>query len=197
MNKEINLHIDELYAQLKDAVIMMVDDEPLLMDVLQAFLEEDGYHNFIKVQDSRKALEVLHNERPDILLLDLKMPHVDGFEILETVRTSQDIERIPVIVLTSSTDAATKLRALELGATDFLAKPVDASEMVLRLRNTLTVKAYQDQLTYYDALTHLPNRKLFIDRLQWLLTKARRERSRVAVLDIGLDRFKQDCETEC
>lgn len=191
MKKEIDLHIDELYAHLKDAVIMMVDDEPLLMDVLQAFLEEDGYHNFIKVEDSRKAMDVLHSERPDIMLLDLKMPHVDGFEILEEVRGSQDGERIPVIVLTSSTDAETKLRALELGATDFLAKPVDASEMVLRLRNTLTVKAYQDQLTYYDALTHLPNRKLFMDRLEWLLRKARRERSRVAVLDIGLDRFKQ------
>jgi len=191
MNETLDPHIDELYSQLKDAVIMMVDDEPLLMEVLQAFLEEEGYHNFIKVEDSRKAIDMLQSERPDILLLDLKMPHVDGFQILEAVRGGEDIDRMPIIVLTSSTDAETKLRALELGATDFLAKPVDASEMVLRLRNTLTVKAYQDQLTYYDSLTHLPNRKLFIDRLEWLLKKARRESGRVAVLDIGLDRFKQ------
>ncbi len=81
MKNENEPHIDELYAQLKDAVIMMVDDEPLVMDVLQAFLEEDGYHNFIKVEDSRKAVDILHSERPDILLLDLKMPHVGGFEI--------------------------------------------------------------------------------------------------------------------
>lgn len=189
--ESVDTHTSELYPHLKDAVIMMVDDEPVLMDVLQVFLEEDGYSNFIQVEDSRQALGTLRRERPDILLLDLKMPHIDGFEILEAVRGGDCMARIPIIVLTSSSDAQTKLKALELGATDFLAKPVDASELALRLRNTLTVKAYQDQLTYYDTLTHLPNRTLYLDRLQQLLPQARTDRSRLAVLHIGLDRFKQ------
>lgn len=185
------VHIEELHSQLKDARIMMVDDEPVLMDILEVFLEEKGYSNFVKVDDSRQALDALVDEPPDVLLLDLKMPHVDGFDILEALRGHTLLERMPVIVLTSSSDAETKLRALELGATDFLAKPVDSSELALRLRNTLTVKAYQDQLAFYDALTHLPNRKLFIDRLEWLLKKARRDSQRVALLDISLDRFKE------
>lgn len=185
------LEADELYARLKEAKIMLVDDEPVLMEVLQAFLEDNGYSQFITVEDSRAALGLICQERPDVLLLDLKMPHVDGFEILSAVRSSEGFAQLPVIVLTSSSDAPTKLRALELGATDFLAKPVDASELALRLRNTLTVKAYQDQLTYYDALTKLPNRKLYLDRLGWLLKTARRENQRMAILDIGLDRFKK------
>ncbi|MCB1678351.1 MAG: EAL domain-containing protein [Halioglobus sp.] len=191
MIESASIHIGELYSRLQEARILLVDDEPILMDVLQAFLEEKGYKHFTKVADSRNALAALNDELPDVLLLDLKMPHVDGFEILEAVRASKLLEQLPVIVLTSSSDAETKLRALELGATDFLAKPVDSSELALRLRNTLTVKAYQDRLTYYDALTQLPNRRLFIDRLEWLLKKARRDGQRLAILNIGLDRFKQ------
>lgn len=190
-----SLHIAELYSELTAANIMMVDDEPLLMDVLEILLEEKGYHNFIKIDESREAISVVDEMRPDVLLLDLNMPFVDGFDILKAIRSKPETQHMPVIILTSSSDSASKLKALELGATDFLAKPVDGSELSLRLRNTLLVKAYQDQLTYYDFLTHLPNRKLFIDRLDWALAKAKREAGRVAVVKIGLDRFKQINDT--
>jgi diguanylate cyclase (GGDEF)-like protein len=98
---------------------------------------------------------------------------------------------VPTIVLTSSTDAATKLKALELGATDFLAKPVDASELVLRLRNTLAAKAYRDRLANYDLLTGLPNRQTFMDRLAWSIRHATRYSQTGAVLQLGLDEFKR------
>lgn len=186
-----SLHIAELYSELTAANIMMVDDEPLLMDVLEILLEEKGYHNFIKIEDSREAISTVDEMRPDVLLLDLNMPNVSGFDILKSVRSNPETQHMPVIILTSSSDSKSKLQALELGATDFLAKPVDGSELSLRLRNTLLVKAYQEQLTYYDFLTHLPNRKLFIDRLDWLLAKSKRDSNKVAVVKIGLDRFKQ------
>lgn len=174
-----------------DAVIMMIDDEPLVMDVLQTCLEEHGYHFFIKIEDSTTAVDAIFNERPDVVLLDLNMPEVDGFAILKALRENPDTRFLSVIVLTSSNDSNTKLKALEMGATDFLAKPVDRSELVLRIRNTLTVKAYQDQLAYYDTLTQLPNRKLFLDRLDWALKCAAREKDQVAVLNIAIDRFQQ------
>lgn len=174
-----------------DAVIMMIDDEPLVMDVLQTCLEEHGYHFFIKIEDSTTAVDAVFNERPDVVLLDLNMPEVDGFAILKALRENPDTRFLSVIVLTSSNDSNTKLKALEMGATDFLAKPVDRSELVLRIRNTLTVKAYQDQLAYYDTLTQLPNRKLFLDRLDWALKCAAREKDQVAVLNIAIDRFQQ------
>ena len=174
-----------------DAVIMMIDDEPLVMDVLETCLEEYGYQFFKKIEDSRLALDAINQERPDLVLLDLNMPHVDGFEILTELRANPDTRFLSVIILTSSNESTTKLKALELGATDFLAKPIDRSELVLRLRNTLTVKAYQDQLAYYDTLTQLPNRKLFLDRLDWALKCAARDQTQVAVLNVAIDRFQQ------
>ncbi len=98
---------------------------------------------------------------------------------------------LPVIILTSSTDAGTKLQALDKGATDFLAKPVDPSELALRVRNTLAARAYQNQLAYYDPLTHLPNRTLFLDRLAWFLQRAERNGENLVLLHITLGQFKR------
>lgn len=173
------------------ALVMMIDDEPIVMDVLETCLEEHGYRRFVKIEDSRLAVDAVNKERPDVVLLDLNMPNIDGFDILQTLRNQPETRFLSVIVLTSSNDSATKLRALELGATDFLAKPIDRSELVLRIKNTLTVKAYQDQLAYYDTLTQLPNRKLFLDRLDWAIKCAERSDNGVAVLNVAVDRFQQ------
>lgn len=183
------------FAQLKEATIMMVDDEPIMLDIVQALLEDEGYRNFISVQQSSQAIETMVQANPDILLLDLDMPEINGFDILKEVRALDDFEFLPVIILTASGEAENKLKALELGATDFLSKPVDPSELALRVRNTLSAKAYQDQLAYYDNLTGLPNRKMFIDRLSWGIELAKRESRPLALLDIGLDRFRQINET--
>ena len=141
----------EVQPELNGAVVMMVDDEPSTTDVVQMFLEEVGFENFVTCNDSTRAMESLVNERPDVLLLDLKMPGVSGFDVLAAMQTDRHLKHIPVIVLTSTADAETKLRVLELGAKDLLAKPVDPSELEMRLRNTLAAKAYQDQLIAYSA----------------------------------------------
>ncbi|MDX2422881.1 MAG: EAL domain-containing protein [Amphritea sp.] len=174
-----------------DALIMMVDDEPIMMEIVQAHLEEAGYSRFISVEDSSKAFDVLAHQRPDILFLDLVMPEVSGFDVLERIRAHQEFTYLPVIVLTSSSDSFSKLRALELGATDFLAKPVDASELKLRLRNTLTLKAYVDQLSSVDVLTKLANRKSLREKMGWALKFDQINENQTALLSIGLDRFGQ------
>ncbi len=168
---------------------MMVDDEPITMDVVQTFLEESGYVNFVQVEDSLKAMDILENTSPDVLLLDLIMPGRSGLEILSDIRKHPRHKRLPVIVLTASSDAQDKLNALELGATDFLAKPVDQSELGLRVRNTLAAKAYLDQLAYYDPVTKLPNNNRFEDRFEWSLANAKRFNERLALLNISIDHF--------
>ncbi|MCD6187636.1 MAG: EAL domain-containing protein [Desulfuromusa sp.] len=175
--------------KLKHSSIMIVDDEPINVDVVQAFLEEDGYTEFVTVEDSREVLEALEKKAPDLLLLDLMMPHISGFEILQLIRSQNKFKFLPVIILTAATDTANKLRALELGATDFLAKPLDQSELSLRVRNTLAAKAYQDQLAYYDPITRLPNRQLFQEELSWALENNRRDHDQVALLNIEIDSF--------
>lgn len=180
---------------LLDATIMLIDDEPTTLDVLQALLEDAGYRHFITTSQSEQAIELIGNENPDVVLTDLNMPEVTGFDILKPMRAHIRLQHIPVIVLTSDDSAKTKLQALHLGATDFLAKPVDPSELALRLRNTLAAKAHQDRLANYDPLTGLPNRRLFMSRLDRALQQAKRGAKIGAVLHINLGRFKQINET--
>ena len=181
----------EDFVRLQHATIMIVDDEEITLEVLKSFLEEAGYHKFALVEDSTTALDQLRKHRPDVLLLDVVMPEVSGFDILSALRMQPIFLHLPVIILTSSTDAETKLRALDLGATDFLAKPVDPSELALRVRNTLAAKAYQDQLAYYDPLTNLPNSHRFRDRLDWAVSRAKHESTNVAILHITFDEFSR------
>jgi diguanylate cyclase (GGDEF)-like protein len=176
---------------LLNATIFMVDDEPITMEVVQAFLEEAGYRNFVLIEKSTEAMTSLEKQRPDLLLLDLAMPQVSGFDILKSVRVHPKLKHLPVIVLTSSSDYQDKLTALDLGATDFLAKPVDPSELRLRVRNTLGAKAYMDQLAYYNPVTKLPNRHLFMEQLEWSLNAARRNGENLALLAIELDQFNR------
>ncbi len=180
---------------LKKSTIMMVDDEPITSEILQTFLEDAGYQNFISTSDSTKAVELIKDSQPDVVLLDLVMPEVSGFEILSILRSNENYRHIPVVVLTSSTDATTKLKALELGANDFLSKPVDPSELALRIKNTLAAKAYQDRLANYDLLTGLPNRRYFNEGINKIIDQAKTSGQRFSILHLNLDKFKKINET--
>ena len=125
-----------------DALVMMVDDEPLTIDVTRVHLLDAGYSRFIWTTDPLQALEMIERARPDVLLLDLIMPVMSGLEILACMEEQGLLRHVPTIMLTGSRDPANKLKALSLGVTEFLMKPLDASELVLRLRNTLAAKAY-------------------------------------------------------
>jgi putative two-component system response regulator len=130
--------------------IMIVDDEPLNIKIVRKYLQMAGYTDFVTTTESTQAFEMIQRERPDVILLDIMMPQVSGLEILRAVRSDSALEHIPVLILTATTDTATKITALELGATDFLAKPVEGSDLVPRVRNTLVVKAHHDHLARYS-----------------------------------------------
>lgn len=128
------------------AKIAIVDDEEMNIEVAQGYLEQEGYRNFFRTTDATQALKLITKVNPDVVLLDVMMPEISGLEILAAMRADDHMCHIPVIVVTASTGSETKLEALRLGPSDFLAKPVDPSELVLRTRNVLAVKAYQDHL---------------------------------------------------
>ncbi|MBI3154434.1 MAG: EAL domain-containing protein [Burkholderiales bacterium] len=176
--------LPELRSPLLDAKVMLVDDEPLMTELIQTHLEEAGYRRFAVCNDPTQALAVLREQDPSVLLLDLMMPAVSGFDLLARIRAEREWRALPVIVLTASANAETKLRALKLGATEFLAKPVDASELVLRLRNTLAFKQYHDRRANLDAATQLPNAAWFERRLARALPGWLARGDRVALLDI-------------
>ena len=173
-------------SPLLDAKVMMVDDEPLMTDLIQAHLEDEGYANFVVTNDPRQALELLKREKPSVLLLDLMMPQVSGFDLLKAMRADRELRYTPVIVLTAATGADSKLRALRLGATDFLSKPVDASELVLRVRNTLAFQQYRDRQVNFDQATGLPNEHLFERAIDKLLTQPQQRSGLLALFSIAV-----------
>lgn len=130
---------------------MIVDDEPVNIKVVRKYLADAGYENFLMTSESHKAAALVRSQVPDLVLLDLMMPQVTGLDILEDLRGDDQMPPMPIIVLTAETSAEMKLAALRLGVSDFLNKPVDPSELVLRVRNNLLVKAHQDQLASYSA----------------------------------------------
>jgi diguanylate cyclase (GGDEF)-like protein len=178
-----------------EALVMMVDDESLLTDVIETHLEDAGYLHFVGCNEPTLALELIRARRPDVLLLDLMMPEVSGFDILRAMRKESELQYIPVIVLTAASDPETKLQALEMGATEFLSKPVDASEMVLRVRNTLAFKRYQDRLAFVDPVTELSNRQRFTQRLDDVLLRSLPRAGATGLLHISCDQFRTTRET--
>lgn len=182
--------LDQYESLISSAKIMLVDDEPINTDVLQTYLEGEGYSNFVATSESKEALSVMRQEKPDVVLLDLMMPEVSGFDILSAMRRDGTLQHIPVVILTSSDDAETKLKALQLGAMDFLAKPVDASELALRLRNTLAAKAYQHQLVHYDQLTGLPKLDVFLESTVAAIHNLQAQKTNGAALHIYLENLK-------
>jgi diguanylate cyclase (GGDEF)-like protein len=174
-----------------DALIMMVDDELLNIEMTQAFLEDAGYRNFVSTHESEHAIRMMLKRPPHVLLLDLSMPKVSGLDILARLREDEQLRLIPVIVLTGNTDAGSKLSALSMGATDFLSKPVDPSELALRLRNTLAARAHRDYLANHDALTGLRNRACYKRDLDAVLASATKGGHNAALLHIGVDRLGQ------
>jgi putative two-component system response regulator len=131
------------------ARVMIVDDEPVNIKVVQKHLKMAGYQHFITSTDPRPVLEMISKESPDVLLLDIMMPEVSGLDILRRMRDDANVTFVPTIILTASDNEETKLKALDLGATDFLGKPVNVAELVVRVRNALLVKSHYDHIKNY------------------------------------------------
>ncbi len=118
------------------AKILIVDDEPSNVRLLERILELYGIGELRSTTDSRKALSCLFEFEPDLVLLDLNMPHLDGFAVMAQIKEAMPEDSyLPVVVLTADITAETKRRALSAGAHDFLTKPLDNSEVVLRIKN--------------------------------------------------------------
>lgn len=121
----------------KHARILIIDDEPSNLKLLDKMLGSQGYDNLVLINDPREVISRYKQIRPDLVLLDLNMPHVDGFEVLEQLKQINDPLMPPVIVLTAQNSRDYLLRALNGGARDFIAKPFDRMELFARVNNLL------------------------------------------------------------
>ena len=118
--------------------LLLVDDEEANLDLLGMLLRPRGYDRLVRVSDAREAVAAFEAARPDLVLLDLHMPHRSGFEVLDDLRARvPEGEFLPVLVLTADVTAQARERALAGGAHDFVLKPFDRTEVLLRVRNLL------------------------------------------------------------
>jgi len=164
-------------ALLHDARIMAVDDEPANLKLLQKVLESGGHAAPELVQDPREVLARYAVRRPDLILLDLNMPHLDGYGVLEALAGLGDPLLPPVVVLTAQSGREHVLRALQLGARDFLSKPFDRLELLMRVRNLLEAqlahRLLHDQRDTLEALVRARTRELADTRVEILERLAR------------------------
>jgi PleD family two-component response regulator len=120
--------------------ILIVDDDRMTVTLLEQLLIRNGYTRVMGITNSRAALDTCAAFDPDLVLLDLIMPEMDGFAILEALRADASERFLPIVILTADITEEAKARALEAGATDFLVKPVSQTEALLRIRNLLEAR---------------------------------------------------------
>ncbi len=127
------------------ARILIVDDSQESIDLLEYFLKPAGY-NIDKANDGATALELVEKEPPDIILLDVMLPKINGYEVCEKLKKRQSTFHIPIIMITVLKELKDKIKALEAGADDFLSKPFDSVELLTRVKSLLRIKNYHDEI---------------------------------------------------
>jgi len=127
-------------AQILKSKILIVDDEPANIRLLKGLLNDKGYARIESITDPRETLKFFQEFQPDLVLLDLNMPHLNGLQVLEQLNNLDQEYPPPVIILTAQVDHDSRLKALDLGARDFLNKPFDLVELSMRIRNLLEVR---------------------------------------------------------
>ncbi len=138
--------MSDLPEHLRTARLFIVDDNPANVSIMEKMLQRAGYENVESTTDSRQAKGMYEAARHDLVLLDIRMPFVDGFEVMAQFKEITGDDYVPVLVLTAQTDMDTRVKALAAGAKDFLNKPVDHSEALMRVRNMLEVRLLHKQV---------------------------------------------------
>jgi len=172
--------------------LLVVDDQALNIQALYRTFAAD--HQVFMATHGQQALEVAAQQRPDLILLDLELPDIDGLTVCAQLKASELTRDIPVIFVTAHGDADTETRGLEAGAVDFIHKPINPAVVRARVKTHLTLKAQSDQLrrlAFIDGLTGLHNRRALDQRLQVELRHAARHKKALALVMIDVDFFKR------
>jgi len=186
-----------------DAGILIVDDQEANLRLLEQLLTNAGYTRISTTRDPHAVCGLHRDNHYDLILLDLQMPGMDGFQVMGALKEIEPDGYLPVLAVTAQ--PAHKLRALQSGAKDFVSKPFDLAEVLMRVHNMLEVRLLHEAARTYsrmlealalnDPLTGLANRRLLADRMSMALVHARRNKSAMAVVCLDLDGFKQINDT--
>ncbi len=176
----------------KQATVLIVDDEPINISVLAQSL---ALHYRVKIATSgHKALDIINSAAPpDLVLLDIQMPDIDGYEVLIQMRQHDATKSIPVIFITAKDAAEDEAKGLDLGAMDYITKPFNLPVVNARVRNQLALKQKADlleRLALIDGLTEIPNRRHYDNRLADEWRRSIQEQQEISIIMIDIDEFK-------
>ncbi len=142
------------------STVLVVDDEPNGLQLLQNVLASEGY-NIISAEHGAQALVLAYNYRPDVIVLDVMMPDIDGFEVCRRLRADDTLRHVPILLLTALDDRESKLRGLEAGADDFLSKPFDSVELRTRIRTITRLNRFRtlfdERARFETAVAYSPD----------------------------------------
>jgi two-component system cell cycle response regulator len=173
--------------------ILIIDDSADALNVAKARLAHEG-HEIVCADGAKEGLALAGRDAPDLILLDVDMPEMDGFEVCRLLKEDTATCSIPVIFLSGSSSIDDRVKGLDQGAVDFVTKPFDAFELRARVRAALRTKHLQDLLRDYaliDPLTELPNRRALDNRLQQEWARMLRHGGNLSVIMADLDHFKK------
>ena len=172
--------------------VLIVDDTRLNINILTDILVKDKL--IVSSTDSSvDIVDLVLKENPDVILLDIVMPVVDGFEVCRLLKNNENLRDIPIIMVTADTSSVSIKKALDLGAFDYVKKPFEEIEIVARIHSALKLKEYQDKLKVLalrDDLTGLYNRVAFNDLFDVELSKQERDGSSLSFVMLDVDNFK-------
>ncbi len=204
--------MNDLNAQQDD--ILIVDDVPENLQLLFTMLTDQGYE-VRRVLSGKQALKVIEIEPPDLILLDIKMPDLDGYEVCKILKAQEKTKHIPIIFLSALNDTFDKVHAFEIGGVDYITKPFQLAEVVVRVENQLRLLKMQREIeqknneltllnqelealneyllkqSYQDGLTQIANRRYFDLRIEEEWRRLQREKKPLSLILLDLDYFKQ------
>ncbi|ETR65995.1 MAG: response regulator receiver sensor signal transduction histidine kinase [Candidatus Magnetoglobus multicellularis str. Araruama] len=149
----------------ENATIMVVDDNPTNLRVLIDYLEESGYETMVAPSGER-AIQQLEHAKPDLILLDIMMPGLDGFETCKQLKENDDVKEIPVIFMTALSDTEKKLKGFHMGAVDYITKPFQQEEVLARINTHLIIQRQKKELLLLNDKLSESNRKLTETNIQ-------------------------------
>ncbi|HET9424529.1 MAG TPA: diguanylate cyclase [Gemmatimonadaceae bacterium] len=188
------------------ARILIVDDHEDNVELLRARLESWGFET-LTARDGAEALSVIETRLPDLVLLDIMMPKIDGIEVARRVKNNPDLPFIPIIMQTALDSTENKVEGLEAGADDYITKPIDFPELKARVKSMLRIKRLQEEIeererelmeanqrlrhmSQTDALTGLDNRRHIETRIEEMFEHAKRLGEPFSCVMVDLDKFK-------
>ena len=184
--------------------ILLIDDSRLISQFGKSILTGKG-HEVLTADSGEMGLELAFRDHPDLILLDVILPGMDGYQICQRLKATPQSQDIPVIMLTSKAEPADKIKGLELGAVDYVTKPFDAGELIARVNTHLRMKELYEalqaknrqlqELADRDGLTNLFNHRFFHDHLTREMDRARRYGGIVSCVIVDIDFFKKVNDT--